>query len=198
MYKSFFLLIALFTISISFAQDDTLQEDTIIRDASFADYDAFRSLVNTVESYRAERMISLEEMKSMSKNPNTIILDTRSKEMYDAKHVKGAIHLNFADFTQATLSKILPTLDMNVIIYCNNNFVDDQIYFATKFSAPDPIYTAQSLGITMALNIPTYINLYGYGYRNIYELKDLISVFDNSITFEGTSVASVVTLEGTR
>ncbi|NRA10753.1 MAG: rhodanese-like domain-containing protein [Crocinitomicaceae bacterium] len=185
MYKSLSLLIALFTISISFAQ-----EDTIVRDASFADYDAFKTLVNTVESHRAERMISLEEMKSLSEKPNTIILDTRSKEMYDAKHIKGAIHLNFADFTQATLSKILPTLDMNIIIYCNNNFLDDRIYFPTKSYTPPPVYAAQPLLITMALNIPTYINLYGYGYRNIYELKDLISVFDKSITFEGTSVAS--------
>ncbi|NRA10754.1 MAG: rhodanese-like domain-containing protein [Crocinitomicaceae bacterium] len=190
MYKSLALLIALFTISTSFAQDDTLQEDAIVRDASFADYDAFKTLVNTVESHRAERMISLEEMKSMSEKPNTVIFDTRSKAMYDAKHVKGAIHLNFADFTQTSLSRILPNKDLNVIIYCNNNFLNDQIYFRTKKSMPDPIYAAERLGITMALNIPTYINLYGYGYRNIYELKDLISVHDKAITFEGTSVAS--------
>jgi hypothetical protein len=38
----------------------------------------------------------------------------------------------------------------------------------------------------LALNIPTYINLYGYGYRNVYELNELINVSDPSIKFEGT------------
>ena len=190
MYKALFTLIAVFTLSISYGQNDELPSDDLIeRDASFADYQAFKELVNQVEMHRAARMISLEEMNKMASEKNTIILDTRSKAMYDAKHVKGAIHLNFADFTQATLSELIPDRNMRVIIYCNNNFQDDQIYFATKVSIPEPILEAQPLGITMALNIPTYINLYGYGYKNVYELKDLISIFDQSIEFEGTSVA---------
>lgn len=27
--------------------------------------------------------------------------------------------------------------------------------------------------ITLALNIPTYLNLYGYGYKNVYELNEI-------------------------
>ena len=38
----------------------------------------------------------------------------------------------------------------------------------------------------MALNIPTYINLYGYGYRNVYELHELVNVNDRKIAFEGS------------
>ncbi len=41
----------------------------------------------------------------------------------------------------------------------------------------------------MALNIPTYINLYGYGYRNVYELHELVNVDDPRIAFEGSIVA---------
>ena len=40
----------------------------------------------------------------------------------------------------------------------------------------------------MALNIPTYINLYGYGYHNVYELNELVNVNDPLIIFEGTIV----------
>ena len=40
----------------------------------------------------------------------------------------------------------------------------------------------------MALNIPTYINLYGYGYRNVYELDELVNVKDPRIHFEGSIV----------
>ena len=35
-------------------------------------------------------------------------------------------------------------------------------------------------------NIPTYINLYGYGYRNIYELDELVEMNDPRLEFEGT------------
>ena len=42
----------------------------------------------------------------------------------------------------------------------------------------------------LALNIPTFINLYGYGYRSIYELDELVNVHDTRIEFEGTMVNS--------
>ncbi|HMU95988.1 MAG TPA: rhodanese-like domain-containing protein, partial [Elusimicrobiota bacterium] len=42
--------------------------------------------------------------------------------------------------------------------------------------------------VTLALNIPTYINLYGYGYRNVYELNELVDVKDPRIEFEGSLV----------
>lgn len=198
MYKALFALLSLYCWNFSFAQN----EKEVNRVASLVDYDSFKALVLEVEAHRAERLISLEQMHQMSLEVNTVILDTRSKEMYDAKHVKGAIHLNFSDFTQANLMEIIPDVNTRIIIYCNNNFEDDPIYFATKsrvlspeelkissLHIPDGTETAKDLGITMALNIPTYINLYGYGYKNVYELKDLISVFDPFIVFEGTAVS---------
>ncbi|WP_417939197.1 hypothetical protein [Flavobacterium sp. RS13.1] len=42
--------------------------------------------------------------------------------------------------------------------------------------------------IMLALNIPTHIDLYGYGYKNIYELDELVNVNDSRIQFEGTEV----------
>jgi hypothetical protein len=41
----------------------------------------------------------------------------------------------------------------------------------------------------LALNVPTYVTLYGYGYRNVYELDELVKVSDPRVTFEGTVVA---------
>jgi len=49
-------------------------------------------------------------------------------------------------------------------------------------------FAAQAKPIMMALNIPTYINLYGYGYRNVYELNELVNVNDPRIAFEGSIV----------
>jgi hypothetical protein len=47
----------------------------------------------------------------------------------------------------------------------------------------------------LALNIPTFINLYGYGYRNVYELSELVSVHDPRLEFEGTRLPRKVGVE---
>ena len=150
------------------------------------DYDAFEKLTAEVKEHRKTRLVELDKFLSMSKEEKTIILDTRSDIMYESKHVKGAIHLNFADFTQNNLANLIPDINTRILIYCNNNFDEDEQNFATKISIPRPM--EEKKPITLALNIPTYINLYGYGYQNVYELSELVSVNDPKIEFEGTSV----------
>lgn len=154
--------------------------------ASKVDFDAFDSLTSVVKEYRKTRLIDLAQFVAWSREPGTIILDARSTEMYNRKHLKGAIHINFSDFTQAVLRRFIPKTATRILIYCNNNFADDPIRFATKSYAPPTFSTDRP--ITLALNIPTFINLYGYGYKNVYELADLVSVYNASIEFEGTDV----------
>lgn len=156
---------------------------------SKVDYDAFEKLVTEVKPHRAKRLIGIDEFNNMSKKKNVVILDTRSKEMYDAKHIKGAIHLNFSDFTQRNLEALFPDKSTTILIYCNNNFDGDEKYFQTKSFSP-PIETPDE-ELTLALNIPTYINLYGYGYKNVYELSELISIFDERVQLEGTAVVEL-------
>lgn len=157
---------------------------------SFEDY---TSLVAQVEQHRSGRLLSLNDFIKKSKEKNVIILDTRSDFRYDRKHVKGAVHLAFTDFTQSNLQKLIPDFNTTILIYCNNNFDDDQIDFASKMAVPDknkPMaqFKSQEKPIMLALNIPTYINLYGYGYYNLYELAELVNVNDPRIQFEGTVV----------
>lgn len=158
---------------------------TFFLPTSRVDFDAYEQLVQEVKTYRKDRLVHLTQFMEMSKEANTIILDARSKEMYDRKHVKGAININFSDFTQANLAKHIPTDSTRILIYCNNNFDDDPINFAPKAYVPR---VKKEKEITLALNIPTFINLYGYGYKNVYELADLISVFNVDVEFEGTDV----------
>jgi rhodanese-related sulfurtransferase len=156
---------------------------------ALVDYNDFKALVTEVENHRAERLVSLDDFLSMSKEDNVIILDTRSDSRYNRKHIKGALHLDFTDFTQENLLKLIPDVNTKILIYCNNNFSEDQIDFATKKSGGDLGQTLpERKPIMLALNIPTYINLYGYGYRNIYELDELVNVKDKRIEFEGTAV----------
>ena len=78
-------------------------------------------------------------------------------------HIKGAINLSFPDITVDSLNATLPDKNARILIYCNNNFVGDQKAFPTKM-------------VTASLNLSTYIALYTYGYRNIYELGPLLDV----------------------
>lgn len=161
-------------------------------------FDDYKGLVAEVESHRASRLVDLDTFLKMSKDPGTIILDTRSDLRFDRIHLKGAKHLSFTDFTQDNLRKLIPSPDTKLLIYCNNNFEGDQRDFATKQMQPDPRpgdkVTSQlapkQKPIMLALNIPTYINLYGYGYDNVYELDELVKVKDPRIAFDGSVVES--------
>lgn len=161
---------------------------------SKVDFDAFEKLTKEVNVYRKDRLINWTTFQQYAKEENTIILDARSKEMFDRKHVKGAINLNFSDFTQGNLEAIIPALKTRILIYCNNNFDNDPINFASKMYTPRPVVrngkglTQKATPISLALNVPTFINLYGYGYKNVYELSELMSVLDEKIVFEGTDV----------
>lgn len=175
----------------------------MLNPAALVDFDAYEKLVKEVKEHRASRLLNLSQFVQASKSEKVIILDTRSDSMYASVHIKGAVHLNFSDFTQENLAKVIPSTDYKILIYCNNNFNslpvgavegsrDYTKFFATKAYIPveQPVYMPSSSGkeITLALNIPTYINLYGYGYRHIYELSELVNTNDNKIEFEGTAV----------
>jgi hypothetical protein len=159
-------------------------------------FNDFKNLVAEVETHREKRLIDLNTFLKMSKKPGVIILDTRSTFRYKRIHIKGAKHLSFTDFTQDNLAEVIPSFETIILIYCNNNFDGNQTDFASKVAMPitssGSIITAQfnsqKKPLMMALNIPTYINLYGYGYHNVYELNELVNVNDPRINFEGSIV----------
>lgn len=213
--KNFLVIITsvLASVTVADLKNHTFENNTE-QPKPFVDYSAFGSLVQEVEKHRAERLVSLDDFLAKSKEDNTIILDTRSKAMYDLKHVKGAIHLNFSDFTQFALDEMLAEYagkNSQILIYCNNNFTDIgntiqlnelevinmDMAFVSKSRAPEiskpqkksrtsQTTLPQNNNLTLALNIPTYINLYGYGYQNVFELNELVDVKDSRIEFEGS------------
>ncbi|MFE8073420.1 rhodanese-like domain-containing protein [Marinobacteraceae bacterium S3BR75-40.1] len=156
---------------------------------SFAD---FEGLVAQVKSHRESRLIDLDTFLKMSKRPDVVILDSRSKFRFDRLHLEGAKHLNFSDFTQQNLEEVIPSYDTTVLIYCNNNFTGNETEFPSKVALPtaemmpSAQMSVQEKPLMLALNVPVYINLYGYGYRNVYELHELINVDDPRVEFEGS------------
>ena len=131
-------------------------------------YDGFRSLASEVEAYRAERLVSLADFNRMAREANTLILDARSADAYAQGHIEGAINLPFTDFTDQSLQAALRDPNVRILIYCNNNFSNNT----------QPVVLKR---LELALNIQTFINLYGYGYRNVYELADIVDFNDPAV-----------------
>ncbi|SEL18912.1 Rhodanese-like domain-containing protein [Aquimarina amphilecti] len=162
------LIILLIPITMISQKKNELQNSKV-------DYNSFIAITEEVMEYRQSRLIHLDTFLNFAKENNTILLDTRSEAAYNKKHLKGAVHLNFSDFTKEKLAKLIPDKKTRILIYCNNNIDGDGINFPTK-------------SLSLALNIPTYINLYGYGYKNVYELSSLVPIKDKRLKFTGTKV----------
>jgi hypothetical protein len=95
--------------------------------------------------------------------------------MYRLRHIKGAVNLPFTDFTADALKGVLAAKDVNILIYCNNNFLGSPVAFASKMPPA-------------SLNLATYTSLKAYGYDHIYELGPLLDVKKTKLPFEGTEV----------
>lgn len=127
------------------------------------DMNGFLVAAQAAARHRESRRVTEEEFLRMSREPGTVVLDARSREKYDLLHVAGAVNLAFPDITVESLRRLLPDTGTRVLIYCNNNFLGDLGAFPTKMAPA-------------SLNLSTYVTLYTYGYRNVYELGPLIDV----------------------
>lgn len=141
------------------------------------DYAAFAALTQELQQYRANRLITLDQFIALAGQNNAIILDTRSAAAFQFGHIKGAVNLPFSDFTDNKLEKLLGDKTRPILIYCNNNFTDNVFPVARKSAS-------------LALNIPTFINLYGYGYHNIYELNDVIQTVGSRVNWVSLAIDS--------
>jgi hypothetical protein len=137
------------------------------------DYDAFKSHVVLVGELREQRRVTEEEFARMAQDPATIVLDARSREKFDLLHVKGARNLSLPDITAAELAWVIPSKDTRILIYCNNNFLNEPAAFPSKVPGA-------------SLNIHTMNVLFAYGYTNVYELGPLIDIRAARLAFEAT------------
>lgn len=157
-------LLGVAAFAASAVAQDKVRADT----SAQIDYQGFRGLTGQVEAYRADRLVSLADFQRMAREPNTIILDARSADAYREGHIGGAINLPFTDFTDQSLAAALRDPNVRILIYCNNNFSNNA----------QPVILKR---VQLALNIQTFINLYGYGYRNVYELSEIVDFGDPEV-----------------
>jgi len=137
------------------------------------DYQAFARQVVQVGELREQRRLSEEEFMRLAAEAGTVVLDARSAEKFAQLHVRGAKNLSLPDFTAAELARLIPSKSTRVLIYCNNNFVNELLAFPTKTPAA-------------SLNIYTFNVLHSYGYTNVYELGPLLDLETTRLVFDGT------------
>jgi len=135
------------------------------------DYPGFVELAGKVGEYREARRLPWDEFAARALADGAILLDARSETAFAQGHLDGAINLPLPDFTAERLAEVLgEDKDRPVYIYCNNNFADDR----------PPVVTKK---VELALNIPTFINLVGYGYENVWELGEVIRMDGPSVSW---------------
>jgi 3-mercaptopyruvate sulfurtransferase SseA len=166
--KSFVIMLALGTICVWSPAQEPITNRLI-------DYNGFQKIVDTSGKARESRRLTEDAFLTMMKEEGVIVLDARSQSKYKLRHIKGAVNLPFTDFTEASLSGVMPAKDVKILIYCNNNFSGSPIAFASKAPAA-------------SLNLSTYTSLKAYGYDNIFELGPLLDVSKTKIPFEGSEV----------
>jgi phage shock protein E len=138
------------------------------------DMQGYLLISSAAAGHRDARRVSEADFLKMSREPGTIVLDARSREKYNELHVTGAINLSFPDINVASLRNVIPDTTTRILIYCNNNFRNAEGPFPTKLPSA-------------SLNLSTYIALYTYGYRNVYELGPQLDLEHSALRFESTA-----------
>lgn len=139
------------------------------------DMEGYIRVAHEAAIHRQSHRVSEEDFIRMSREPGTIVLDARSAAKYGELHLKGAINLPFPDIAVQSLRDTIPDQSTRILIYCNNNFEHAEGPFPSKASRA-------------ALNLSTFIALYGYGYRNVYELAPLVDIKESKLEFEPAAV----------
>lgn len=144
------------------------------------DYAAFQSGVEKVGEVREAHRVTEFEFMLMAGDRSTVVLDARSREKFELLHVKGAKNLSLPDITEEELAKVIPSKSTRILIYCNNNFLNESKAFPSK-------------NLSASLNVYTMNVLHAYGYTNVYELGPLIDIRKTSIPFERSQTTAQVT-----
>jgi phage shock protein E len=142
----------------------TAVDGDVLLGSPLIDYPKFEQLTAEVGPYRAKRLVSLKRFMAMARNAPTLLIDARSAQAFAEGHIDGAINIPLPDFTADRLAEAIgPDQNRPILIYCNNNFRNNVRPVVTK-------------ALPLALNISTFINLVGYGYRNVWELGEAVDM----------------------
>ncbi len=161
--------------------------------ARASDSKAFLRAATEAELLREKRLLSGAEFAEAMREPGTVVLDPRSAWVFERSHVEGAINLPYTDMAAESLAEAIPDRDTRVLIYCRNNILDGrpgeaeeeaEVEVIQDFAYPLEYHPPEiPKSFDAALTIPTFITLYQYGYRNVWELRDVVDPAASEISF---------------
>jgi hypothetical protein len=159
------------------ASDGDAEETSAIANPAI-DMQGYLRVSSAAAAHRDARRLTEAEFLRMSREPGTVVLDARSREKYDGLHITGAVNLSFPDIAVDSLRRTVPDTATRILIYCNNNFRNAESPFPAKLPSA-------------SLNLSTYIALYSYGYRNVFELGPQLDLKRSMLPFESTMPKSM-------
>ena len=163
-----FILVCVLASTASAAAPSIAAAPPVKAEAGADEYATFRNLTRDVHAYRRTRLIEWNAFLAAATEPDVLILDARSPRQFAAGHLAGAVNLPLTDFTTERLAEVIGRHDRPILIYCNNNFLNDR---PPVMSKAGPV----------ALNNETFTHLVGFGYRNVRELRNLLDIDDPRI-----------------
>ncbi|MBP1552002.1 MAG: rhodanese-like domain-containing protein [Oscillospiraceae bacterium] len=66
------------------------------------------------------KSISQQEAKQMMDSGNVLVLDVREQDEYSTGHIGGAVLLPVGTINADTASKVIPSKDATVLVYCRS------------------------------------------------------------------------------
>jgi Rhodanese-like domain len=167
------LLIALtlFTVSADLVM---AQLEEPLKQHSACDFVGFMESVKQVQAVRKDRLLSARQFAVFSQERNTLVLDARGQADFVLLHVKGSKNLPYTTFGLESLRELIPDTETRILIYCRNNLANSAVKNLKPFIEKSP---------EGGLNIPTAITLYSYGYKNVWELDEIVDPDNCPIEF---------------
>jgi hypothetical protein len=110
----------------------------------------------TVEEYREflptkDTEIGATELLKLQKKGPVVLLDVRSRESYEQRHLKGAINIPLTDLTDEALLKNIPDRTIPVVLMCDYSFQPMRMIPMTLQA--HPVLAAQRFAAIYRLNL---------------------------------------------
>lgn len=116
--------------------------------------EAYYAQAQEIEKVRASRQLDYPTAERMLREKNTILIDARGDMEFKRLHLKGAMHLSYADMTFDKLAQVIPDKNTRVILYCDKGIL---IRNTRMF----------------ALSGHAFVDMTLSGYKNLYEIRQV-------------------------
>ncbi len=133
--------------------------------------DSMKKVISPEEFYSSalsedwKGVASFKSVLKWLKEGDVLIIDVRPKYDFDDYHISGAINLPLTDITEESLARVVPSKNLRIVIYCDNNFV-----FPTR---------------RLALTTMAYPTIKQLGYSNTFILESSDSLEEFPLPLDG-------------